>query len=319
MVEPTRRSSRQFIAAATLSGLALAALGFALGRSTAEEARQAPVPIATPAPPPPPDLPIVRPPLGRADLIAAAAQAADAFAAGQPLPEAVARIAGRSFEIRLPFGCPGEAQSEDVPLGWQYDAEDRALRVRAQPTLWPVEIWAPQAPSEEADGPAVEAVEGFWIARPWTTSEACPPTGSASPTPPVSTPAEASVQPGEAESTESASPSAPPELDPEQTLGVAQFFGPESSRVGRRDGQPYRAVVRVEPEALNLSQGLRLRLRGTVSNAPNGAPVLCQARGNARPLCLVSVTFDQVAVENPGTDATIATWDVASQIRNGRR
>jgi hypothetical protein len=32
-----------------------------------------------------------------------------------------------------------------------------------------------------------------------------------------------------------------------------------------------------------------------------------------RPQCLLSVTLDEVAVENGATDETVATWDVASQ------
>jgi hypothetical protein len=85
--------------------------------------------------------------------------------------------------------------------------------------------------------------------------------------------------------------------------------------VGRRDGKAYEAVESVAPDALDLSRGLRLRLRGKLARAPGAGPVLCRAPGGARPVCILSATFDEVAIENPATGATLATWDVATQTR----
>ena len=56
------------------------------------------------------DLPIVPtpdPPLDRAALLSAIAQAASATAAGTEMPEAVRGLDGRQFELRIRFGCRG--------------------------------------------------------------------------------------------------------------------------------------------------------------------------------------------------------------------
>jgi len=233
----------------------------------------------------------VQGPLGRAELIAAAGSAADAFAAGRPLPEGVTRLAGRDFEIRLAFGCPGGPHADVGALGADYDEAAKALRVRAEPVRWSPEDWLPATEGASDGALAVEDIEGFWISRPWTTSEACP----------SSSPAPTGVE-------------APPAAS-EQTLAIAQFFTSESSRVARRDGEAYQTVERVAPDALDISQGLRLRLRGRLAPAPGAGPVLCRAPSGGRPVCMVSAVFDEVAVEKPATGATLATWDVSSQNR----
>jgi hypothetical protein len=127
-------------------------------------------------------------------------------------------------------------------------------------------------------------MEGFWIAQPWTSREACPRATVTGPR--------------------------------DETLGVARIFTPDQSRVGRRDGKPYQAVETIAPDALDLSQGLRLRLRGRLAAAPGGGPVLCRAQDGARPVCLIIAEFSEVAVENPATGQVIATWDVATQRRD---
>lgn len=256
-----------------------------LGRNTAGRAEpppQAAPPAVTPAVPEPalPQLPAVQPPLGRGELIAAAASAADAFAAEQALPESVVQLAGREFDVRLPFGCPGASDAQQVPLSWRYDREREVLRLRAEPVRWAPDEWL------AADGaPPIETIEGFWVARPWTSSETCP--ARASGTLPAS----------------SAS---------NETLGLAQFLSADGSRVGRRDGKAFQAVEKVAAEALDASRGFRLRLRGHVVAGP-GAPILCRAPEgpDIRPACLITVTLDEVAFENPANGSTIATWDVA--------
>ena len=230
-------------------------------------------------------LPAVEPPLGRAELIAAAASAADAFAAGRPLPESATGLAGREFDLRLPFGCPGAPQLGAGALVARYDEEAQALRVRAEPVRWSPEEWLPSPVPEAA--PAAEGIEGFWISRPWTSAETCPPApaaGDASP-PPAS----------------------------EQTLGLAQIFTADTSRVGRRDGKAYETVESAAPGTLDLNQGLRLRLRGKLTRAPQGGPILCRAPSATRPVCLIFMELDEVAVELSSTGANVATWDVSSR------
>lgn len=292
MSEPSRSTSRHVIAGATLAVIGVAAAGFALGRSTAEPAPTSTVaavqPSPSPTPTPTPALPAIQSPLARPALIAAAADAASAFAAGRLLPAEVAALGGREFELLLPFACPGPPPPEGAALGSDYDAEEEALRVRAEPVRWTPAEWLPPDPAAPEAVPTAEAIEGFWIARPWIAEADCP-------APSVAPAADV--------------PSAPTE----PTLGIAQIFGPESSRVGRRDGQPYRAVASVAPDALDLRQGLRLRLRGRVAARPS--PILCKpgAGTDARPVCLIVASLDEVAVFNPSTQVTLATWDVASK------
>lgn len=314
------------IAGASLAVIGVAAAGFVLGRSTSEA--PPPLPVAAPPQPTPSPatvLPTVQPPLNRADLLAAAAQAADAAAAGEPLPEQVAALAGRPFELRLPFGCPGAEQPGRGALSMSYDPETEVLRVRAEPVRWDPGEWLAPPPAVPDRASPVETIEGFWIARAWTSSEACaPPVSpppSAAPSPqPSPTPASVPSQPSGPRSTP---PVAEPEPEPvpvsaaapERTLAIAQLFTAEASRVGRRNGQAYAATKSIAPDAMDLGRGLRLRLRGTLARTQAAGPILCLAPGGARPVCLISARFDQVAIENPVSGETLATWDVATQDR----
>lgn len=281
MGEPSRRSSRLMIVGIAIGLFGAASGGFLLGRGDppAPPVTGRPHPSAVPAPAP--ARPRVK--LSRGDLILAASRAADAYAAGQPLPPQVAELAGHEFELRLPFACPSTPQAGAGALSASYDADAGALRARAEPVIWAAGEWlARSVPEPGAENPA-EVIEGFWVPRPWTSSEICPPAGDG----------------GVAD--------APAET----TLGIAQIFTAGDSRLGRRNGKAYEAVERVSAEALDLTRGLQLRLRGKLAQAPSGAPVLCRALGNGRPVCLLVASLDQIAMENPATDETFATWDVS--------
>ena len=287
MIEPSRRTSRRTIASGVAAAIALAGVGFAVGRETGPRAdgpaaEPAPAAIPAPAPAPATPLPLPSPPLGRGDLMAAVRAAVDAFASGSPFPPEVESLAGRRFEIRLAFGCGGPSPKE-APSGWHYDEAVGALRVRVTAAAFDPAAWLGASAAA-----AIDSSDGFWIERPWTRSETCPPV---SPTP-------AAAVAGA----------------PERTLGLVRFHGADESRVGRRDGEPYEAVEKVAPDSLNVAQGLRLRLAGRLVAAPGGAtPIICRApQAGTRPVCLIAVSLDQVAIENPATGATLATWDVAS-------
>jgi hypothetical protein len=287
MEEPSPRSSRLALAGALLAAIAVGGAGFLLGRGTSERPPAAPPPpTAAPAPKPVPE-PVLSGALGRAGLVGLAAAAADAVAAGRdPGPE-ITQADGRRFELRLPFGCTGPADEESAaPMRWRYDPKAEALRIVVDPIGWTARDWWP------ADsGGGVEAIEGFWIARPWTSSEACP---------------EGSGQPAAAE--------AEPVTLPGQTLALGQIFVSDGGRGGRRDGKPYEAVVRVAQDQLDASAGFRLRLSGRIVRAPGGGPVRCRQPGpEQQPVCLVSVVMDEVAVENPVTGETLATWTPAGR------
>lgn len=287
MKEPSPHSSRIALAGGLAAIIVVGGGGFLLGRGTTERApAPAPAQIVAPTPAPAPDP--ARGVLGRADLIALAAAAGDLAARGGDAMAEINAAAGRRFEVRLPFGCSGPAgEDSSAAMRWTYDADDRALRVQVSPVAWTADQWW------RADAPAgVDTIEGYWITRPWTASEACPTGGDR----PAATGLEAVMLPG-------------------QTLALGQVFAAEGSRDAMRDGKPYQAVVRVAEDRLDTSQGFRLRVSGRITRIARGGPVRCQqpAGPEQRPICLIGMVLDEVAIENPASDETLATWSVAQR------
>lgn len=286
MKEPSVRNSRLALAGGLVIALLVGGGGFLLGRQSSE--RQLVV-----APPSPVPLPAAEPPavdsqadrlLDRGDLIALVAQAADATAAGKALPPDIAQARGRRFAIRLPFGCAGAADPDSLaPMRWRYDEGEKALRLHAAPVAWTTGDWWP---TPLAAPVSIEAIEGFWLERPWTSSDACPP-------------AEVQVQ-------SDVSPGPPPT----RTLALAQFFKADDARRGRREGKAFEAVLKVAPDAVRAEQGFRLRVSGRIENIPDGAPVLCHQRAgpDQRPVCVIAMTVDEVAIENGVSGEVLATW-----------
>lgn len=212
--------------------------------------------------------------------------AADAAAAGSGPAEALRDAEGRRFELRLPFGCNGPAgENSNAAMRWRYDAAAGALRVHVAPSTWtPAEWWA------NAAQPAIDAIEGFWIARPWTSSEACAAGGGG----PEATGVDPVTLPG-------------------QTLALGEFFS--DARVDRRDGRAYETVVRVTADELDMANGLLLRISGRIARAPGAGPIQCrQPNGpEQRPICLIGVVMDEIAIEHPANDETVATWSASQR------
>ena len=293
MLTPPKRATplQRGLAAAVLIGLILTGLALSVRWSQTRREAAPPVPAAE-APPPsaaPPAAPLPPPALDRAGLIAAARAAASAWAAGQPAPAAEAELIGRRFDLRIPFGCRGPASGPDAPaLRFEQKAPGRPVRISARPQEWA------GTPLAQALAPAggFEAVEGFWIPRPWTDSEACPP-----PAPPAP---EAGTAAGEA----AAAPASP------QTLGLAVFLTPDSPRTARRGGRPYEQVVKAdEAGAPPFPQGLRLALSGRIAGLDDRRAFVCASPSpDRRPVCLAAVEFDRVAFEDPATGKTLAEW-----------
>jgi hypothetical protein len=222
--------------------------------------------------------------MDRADIIALADAAADAIAAGKPLPESVSTAVGRRFTLHLPFGCDGPApENSRAALRWRYDADEGALRLHVAPVSWQAGDWW-----RHGDAPDLEAIEGFWVTHPWTSSETCPAGGSA------------------------AASGFEPVTLPGQTLAVAQFFSGGSSRQALRRGDPFESVLSVRPGELRAAQGFRVGLTGKIDRVPGDGPVRCiQPAGiEQRPICVVAVSLDEVAIENPATGDTLATWTI---------
>jgi hypothetical protein len=281
MNEPSPRTSRLAIASGLAALIAIGVSGFLLGRATAP-LREATSPTAEPTSARVVQKPLTERVLTRADLMQLGNQAADATASGMAMPATLDTAAGQRFRVYLPFGCDGPSPEEsEAALRWSYDAEASTLRIRVTPTSWAISDWWQSPPAK------LESLEGFWIARPWSSRETCNGGG-------------ATV--------------APPGIDaitlPGQTLGLAEPVTKDTPRQLRRNGKPYEIAVRVQPGALRFDAGFRLRLRGRITTFPEGHAVRCAQPGGReqRPICLLAVSIDEIAIENGATREVLAVW-----------
>ena len=228
------------------------------------------------------------PALTRGELINGLAQAASLHASGGAI-EGTDPLVGRTFSLRLPFGCTGPATTETPSDGlahWRWGPDQESIRLSLSPADWidaPLMQGAVVVEDAEPQPNQWEAVEGLWIARPWLASEDCP------------------------ASALSASISAPPSP---QTTGIAAVFGQDSSRLGRRNGRAYEFTVRQEGDTplVAPTSGYRLRLEGRVAAFPNGQATRCVSYSpDQRPTCVVAVQMDRVAFEDAAA-AVLSEW-----------
>jgi hypothetical protein len=229
--------------------------------------------------------------LDRTAILAAVAQAASAHAAGADDSVAQRALDGRQFELRIRFGCRGPTTVlGEQWLGWSFDEDRRTLRVRARPTL------AREDPLvQELGGSGFEAVEGFWIPRPWLLQALCP-TASA-------------VEPAPADEVALEDPKVEEPLPRWPRIGIAQFFSETDPRTGRRSMRPYEAVKTLDRGAPIASQGFDLVLSGRLKALPNKKVIACIAKGaQSPPDCIISTDFDRVWIEAPGSAEAIAEW-----------
>jgi hypothetical protein len=255
----------------------------------------------------PSKVPLAPAPMDREALLQAIARAASVAASGADDAAVQRQLDGKPIEVRIRFGCEGPSERlADDPLGWTYDAEEGTLRARALPTI---SIDDPAV--AQIAGEAVEAVEGFWIARPWLLRAACP----AKPAPPPG-PTEAETQ-GEAKPTAKApeKPAGDDVLKPVQPavrspkVGIAQFFTATDARTRRRDMRAYETVNTIGKDQRVGTQGFDLVLAGRLRTLPGGKVIACTISGiDAPPDCIVSAQIDQVRMERPGTKAILARW-----------
>ena len=240
-------------------------------------------PAAPPSEPPAVTAPQPAPTLDRPAFLTAAAAAAAAYAEGAaPGRDS---LAGRTFSIVTAFGCSGPAPETtagaDGRARWSWIADQTAIRLSASPGDWTGSalIATAEAP------PDWEAVEGFWITRPWTAAAACP-----------------AVRRDPLQS-------GPPAASPE-TVGLAAVHTASSSRLTRRNGRPYVHVVRGEGDAPPAPppNGYRLRLEGRLTAFPDGRAFRCRAAGpDQRPVCIAAAQLDRVAFETPD-GAVLSEW-----------
>lgn len=276
MQEPSVRTSRLAIAGGLAAAIAIGGIGFLVGRATMPAPLPPKAAIVVPPVPAEPAGSKVQP-LSRGDIVTAAAQAADAVASGSAPPGSLADLPGRRFSLSLPFGCAGPAGADSpAPLRWRYDDATQTLRIHVALIVWQPDEWA-AAPD------ATAVPQGFWVTRPWSSAETCPATSRE----PVATGIE-------------------PVLLPGQTLAIVNFTA---------DAPPsnngYEAVVRIPREKLDMVLGLRARITGRIDHVPgtSGAIRCIQPGGSdQQPICAVAAIFDELAVDNPATGQTVATW-----------
>lgn len=244
------------------------------------------------APPPEPAGPIetrpeppVRPAtLGRSELLSAVGRAASDYAAGAS-PAAPDPLVGRQFDIRLAFGCEGAETAPADGAGdglarWSWGPERESIRLSLTPG-----DWVRSALIASTGQAQWEAVEGFWISRPWMGADGCP-----------SIPADPLA-------------SGPVTPSP-QTVGLAAVFETGGSRLGRRNGRAYTHAIRQAGDAplVALGAGYRVRLQGRIAAFPDGRAIRCRATNpNQRPVCVAATQLDRVAFETP-TGETLSEW-----------
>lgn len=223
--------------------------------------------------------------LTRAGLLAATTRAASAYAAGEQL-EGVDPLVGRPFALRVPFGCDGPQPTVDEAgdglARWSWGPENRTIRLSLTPGDWLNTALI----SGGAGSSDWEAVEGFWIPRPWLTVGDCPAIradplqgGDGAPSP--------------------------------QTVGLAAVFKSDDSRVGRRDGRAYAFTIRPTGDTPLTAPvgGYRLILEGRLASFPEGRAIRCRASSpDQRPVCVAAIRLDRVAFTSADASILLSEW-----------
>jgi hypothetical protein len=256
-------------------------------------------PTTEAAAPPAVPLPIAEPPLDREALLLAVARAASATAGGPSDAAEQPTLDGKRFELRSRFGCAGPTDDGDEPQSWRFDDKRRVLRIRVVPNL------TEKSPLVGALlGGAYEAVEGFWIGRPWLLVAACPPTSVA---PPASEASEAGEPSGDSSGSAAAVP--------EHRVGIARFFTATDARTHRRDRRAYQVTQTLATDEAPSSAGYDLVISGRLRRLSDGRVITCrQPNADTRPSCVISAVFDNVAVLRADNGEPVAEWSSTSTV-----
>lgn len=248
----------------------------------------------SPSPPTPPKQSAIKPALppivvtkpsvlSRADLISASRKAADEFTLLGRLPTVNDPLVGRRFAIKIPFGCGGNlGEYSPAQLSKFYNAETQSITLTATPGIWTT-LPVLQASIADSD---IEAVEGFWLPRPWTSSDSCP-VQTNYPIPPTPTPPTG------------------------QTLGLGQLFAAGSSRVQRHADHPYIFTRKLtSSDTTSVNHAYRLVLEGRIVGYKDGRSLQCWTEApDHHPLCIYSVAFDRVAFEDVDSGEILVNWN----------
>lgn len=242
-----------------------------------------PAKVSAPIAAAPPTTRLAPPPLqvlDRRALIDAAGSAASSYAAGMPIDQKVAELAGKRFALILPFGCDGPTPPNDDELanGWRYSSETSVLQV-AFPSSIQSSASIENSPSAD-DGPIFS--KGFWIEREWLRSGSCP-------------------TPKQDQNEQSDAPDQP-------TLAIVELTVSEAPRAESREGVPYRVSNRLSTEQAPTGKGLRIVITGRLA-ADGVVPIQCwSAHRNKRPTCIILARFDGVAVTDSSGSQRYGEW-----------
>jgi hypothetical protein len=269
--------------------LLIASGALSLAACQAEEKQPSTAPSQTT---PAPKLSVTEPPLDREALLLAGLRAASAFALKESDRPAQLELDGKPFELRIRFGCSA-GSSEDGNNGqWRFDEKSRVLRVTVQPDI--TEVTGLDGVLESG----FEAVEGFWLDRPWMLRAGCPsPDRSAT----ALRPMDATLPSGAAGKA----------IEPDQrsSLGIAQFYGAADTRTHRRNERGYQTTKTLPRDARPSEVGYDLVLAGRLKAIADGRVIVCEGTEPDRPpRCLISAQFDKVTLQLPTTGETLAEW-----------
>lgn len=247
-----------------------------------------------------PAKPLIEAPRDRGSLLIAMTRAASAAALGLNDTDAQRSLAGDRFEFRLRFGCPRPAgeQAADGPFSVRFDEAERRLRLSATPT-----VSADDPPVAAVAGEQVEAVEGFWIDRPWILAAGCA-VGPAAPEPaePDSAPADKESDNAAEADSEAAAPVLP-------RSAIVQFLTDNDPRTDRRGERPYAATKTLPVGAAPSRQGYDLVISGRLRALADGRVIACTVTSpDLPPTCMISALFGRVRIEHPGTGEILAEW-----------
>lgn len=232
-------------------------------------------------------LPVAEPPLSRSELLLAFAQAASDYALGRSDERRQRQLDGKRFQLSLRFGCAGdELASRSV----RFDAKTNVLRLQVSPEL------SSETPSVQALSlGGIEAVEGFWIRRPWLLEAECPRAQAEQQPPPASTPtgrSDQTTRPVEA-----------------PRFAVAQFYSATDTRTTRRDNRAYEVTKKLDNGTGMSSRGYDLVVSGRLKKLQDGRVVACSGHSPTKPpVCIASAQFDHVTILDPESGAALAEW-----------
>ena len=226
-------------------------------------------------------------------MLQAVAIAASATALGQDDINAQRGLDGKRFDVRIRFGCTTVVAA---PFNVRFGEEDRTLRVRAAPDMTLKDPAVAPLSSQ-----SIEAVEGFWLRKPWLLQDGCPVMSNPQRT--------TETKPAVSQTPRVVTGNAARPAVYSQRVGIAQFFTEADSRTSRREARPYDlSKVLAENEAPS-PVGYNLVLSGRLRRLPDGRVISCRvADVDAPPECVVSAEFDRVRIENPGTRNILGEW-----------